>query len=243
MTGNKIDKTYTGESYNPTPGKDPIEPEGNRSAKLNIIKWLFFLIFIAYIFISHYHVPILTHIGDYLILEHAPQKSNLIVCLGGGNIERGIATIDAYREGLAPFIYISRPALPDGYDLLKERGLDYPEEADLLAALFSSADIPESAIIRNYTEVQFTLDEAQEVKKEVEQRRFKSLIIITSPTHSRRAWLTYKKVFEGSNIGIISLPTRYSGFNPENWWKERKYIKDVLLEYQKLIYYIIRYDI
>jgi uncharacterized SAM-binding protein YcdF (DUF218 family) len=88
-----------------------------------------------------------------------------------------------------------------------------------------------------------TLDEAQAVREEVENRELGSIIIITSPTHSRRAWRTFTKVFEDTNVSILSLPTKYSGFSPEDWWKKRKYLKDVLLEYEKLAYYIIKYRI
>ena len=82
-----------------------------------------------------------------------------------------------------------------------------------------------------------------EVKKEVEKRDLKSLIIITSPTHSKRSWLAYKKVFDDMDVRIISLPTRYSQFKTNDWWKKTRYLKDVLLEYEKLVYYKLKYGI
>ncbi|MBW1802980.1 MAG: YdcF family protein [Deltaproteobacteria bacterium] len=75
------------------------------------------------------------------------------------------------------------------------------------------------------------------------EREFKSVIIVTSPTHSRRAWLTFKKVFEDDEIMITSLPSRYQAFDPKNWWTKRKYSKEVVFEYQKLIYYKLAYGI
>jgi uncharacterized SAM-binding protein YcdF (DUF218 family) len=221
----------------------PIEPERGKITKPQVLKWIFFLLFIIYFLISSFHAPILTCMGEYLVIEHTPQKSDLIVCLGGENIARGLATVDAFNDGLAPNIYISRSVVPDGYDLLKERGIEYPEQADLLERLLKDSGIPESAIIHNDVQVNMTLDEAQAVRKEVLKRGFKSIIIITSPTHSRRAWLTYMKVFEDTDVRIISLPTKYSGYRTEDWWKDRKYLKEVLIEYEKLIYYIINYHI
>ena len=105
-------------------------------------------------------------------------------------------TADVYKEGLAPRIFISREELPDGYATLIERGLIYPESVELLIDLLKKLGIPGSSILTSDIQVRSTLEEAQVVKEVVKDREYRSLIIITSPTHTRRAWLTYKKVFE-----------------------------------------------
>jgi len=220
---------------------EPIELEGKGITKLHILKWLFFLFFIIYILLSYYHAPILTRIGRYLIVEHPPEKSDLIVCLAGGNIERGLATADAYKEGLAPRIYISREEVPDGYDLLEETGLKYPKQVDLLTMLLKESGVPESAILTGESTVKSTMEEAQAVRKEVGKRELQSIIIITSPTHTRRTWLTYRHVFEDSNVRILVMSSKYSKFRPEDWWEKRRYIREVIIEYEKLIYYTLKY--
>ncbi len=217
------------------------DPEKKRIKKQQLLKWLFFFFFVIYLLISYYHAPILTRMGRYLILEHPPEKSDLIVCLAGGNIERGLAAADAYRSGLAPKIFVAREELPDGYELLMEKGIRYPETIDLMRSLLKDLGVPESAIIRNDTQVGSTIAEAQIVKKIAEQKGYKSLIIITSPYHSRRAWLTYRKVFEDSDVRILALPSKYSLFRPEDWWKKRRYVKKAIVEYQKLIFYTLKY--
>ncbi|MDB9822241.1 YdcF family protein [Deltaproteobacteria bacterium] len=222
---------------------EPIEPKSEGLTKPALFKWFLFLFFIVYFLISLYQVRILTRLGTSLIMAHPPEKSDLIVCLGGENIERGLAAVDAYREELAPVIYISRQEVPDGYDLLKEKGVDYPKEIDLLEMMLIDLGVPETAIIHGDVEVNNSWDEAQVLRKKVEEKGFKSIIIITSPTHSRRAWLTYNKVFENDDVRILSLPSEYSQFSTEGWWKERKYLKDVLLEYEKLLYYKLKYNI
>ena len=225
----------------------PYQGESSQRAKSiglsTILKWLIFLFVIIYFLISYYHVPILTRLGRYLVMEYPPEKSDLIVCMGGGNIERGLATADAYKEGLAPKIYISKVQTPDGYGLLKEKGIDYPEEGDLLENLLLDLGVPKTAIIRSDSEVDNTWDEVRSIKEEVEKKGFKSITIITTPIHSRRSWLVFRKVFEDSDVRILSLPSKYSRFNIEGWWKERSYIRDVLLEYEKLTYYTLKYHI
>lgn len=208
-----------------------------------ILKWLIFLFIIIYFLIVFFHVPILAGLGRYLVIQHPPEKSDLIVCMGGGNIERGLATADAYNEGLGSTIYISREKLPDGHELLGEKGIEYPEEGDLLERLLLDLGVPGSAIIRGDQEIDNSWDEARLIREEVEKRGFKSIIIITSPTHSRRSWLTFRKVFEGTDVRVLSLPSKYSGFSPEGWWKDRSYLRDVLIEYEKLLYYRLKYGV
>ena len=243
MFGSNDNQDKINISDDSSPARKPIEPERAKITKQLVLKWIFFLFFIIYILISSFHAPILIYLGEYLVMEHPPQKSDLIVCLSGENIERGLAAVDAFKNGLAPKIYISRSVAPDGYEVLRDRGIDYPEEADLLERLIRDSGIPEAAIIRSDVQVPITFDEAKIVREEVKNSGFKSIIIITSPTHSRRAWLTFMKVFEDTDVRILSLPTKYSGFRSEDWWKNSKYLKDVLLEYEKLIYYIIKYRV
>lgn len=218
----------------------PIEP-GRGGFRIGWIKGLFFLIFAVYLLVTAFHAPLLTALGRYLVVKHTPEKSDLIVWLAGGIVDRGLETADAYRKGLAPKLFIAREVLPDGYDRLTERDIYFPTSADLSAALLNDLGVPKSALIFSEDTVTSTWDEAQQVKKAVDLHGFKSIIIITSPPHTRRTWLTYKKVFDKDKIRIIVLPSQYSDFRPEDWWKKRRYTRDVIFEYQKLILYFFQY--
>ncbi|MBW2205871.1 MAG: YdcF family protein [Deltaproteobacteria bacterium] len=219
----------------------PIAPEGEKSASLSYLKVIIFLFIIIYGLISHFHAPLLTYLGEYLVLKQTPQKSDLIVCLAGGNVERGIGAAEAYHKGFAPRILLTMEDPPDGYRLLEERGLHYPESVDLLAALLKDLGVPESAIIVNRQPVTTTFEEAHLVRRVVDNKKYRSLILITSPTHTRRAWLTFKKIFEGTPVRVLVLSTPYSEFNPKDWWMHRKYLREVVIEYQKLIFYTVKY--
>ena len=220
---------------------EPLEPEGGKGGPLRLLKWIFFVFVVIYSLLSYFHAPILTCLGEYLIVKHSPQESDLIVCLAGGNVDRGLATGDAFQKGLAPYIFMAREEFADGYDLLRERGIDYPENVDLMMMLLERLGISRSVFLTSDRTVDSTIDEAECIRDLVIEKGYKSLILVTSPTHSRRAWLTFKKVFEENEVQVVSLPSSYSKFNPENWWEQRKYMRDVIIEYQKLIYYTYKY--
>jgi uncharacterized SAM-binding protein YcdF (DUF218 family) len=86
-----------------------------------------------------------------------------------------------------------------------------------------------------------TIDEAVMVRAMVREENIRSVILVTSPTHCRRAWLTFRNVLGEDNVRIMMRPSRYSDFEPEGWWKERKSTREVIIEYQKLIYYALKY--
>jgi uncharacterized SAM-binding protein YcdF (DUF218 family) len=222
----------------PKPG--PIEPEGSSQSRISLIKWLPILIILIYFGLSYFRIPVLTAIGQYLVVSYPPEKSDLIVCLGGTNVERGLATADAYKMGLAPKIYIVREELPDGYRELKQRGIDYPESIDLLVMILKGLGVPEGAIIRGDVQSRSTWEEAELVKALVERMNYKSIILITSPTHTRRTYLTFRKIMGEKEYRLFIVPSPYSEFKPDTWWQSRRHAREVLWEYQKLLYYTLK---
>ncbi|MBN1106767.1 MAG: YdcF family protein [Deltaproteobacteria bacterium] len=222
------------------PDKGPIEPEGAGPSKMRFFRWLFIVAFILYVLLTALRIPILTGLGRYLVVEHKPSKSDLIVCLAGGNVERALGTAEVYRRGLAARIFVAPEENPDGFDVLMREGIEYPRSVDLLVTLLQKLGVPNSGIVAGRRPVRSTLEEASAVRDFVIREKARSLILVTSPTHSRRVHLTFKKVFEGEDVRIQVVATPYSGFKPETWWESRKYIRKVILEYQKLIFYVVK---
>ena len=219
----------------------PIEPQGKRFTKPTVLKWIIFLVFSAYILVSYYRGPILTSLGKYLVIQHSLEKADLIVCMMGKPVERGLTAADIYKEGMAPHIFVGREALPDGIDVLKQKGVHYPETRDLLIMMLQGLGVPRSACLVSDRFMGSTFEEAKVIRGIAQKNGYRSLIIVTSPHHTRRTWLTFKKVFEKDDMVIMMMPSRYTGFRPDGWWKEGKYVNEVVVEYQKLIYYALKY--
>lgn len=223
------------------PVKEQVGREEGKPGRPSLLKWLFFILLAIYLLLQYYHAPILTFIGRYLVVEHPLRKSDLIVCLSGKSLERGLAAAEAYKKGFAPQIFFLREKAPDGYELLKKKGINYPGRMELLAIILRGMGVPESAIHISDRPGTSTFDEAGLVKNFVKKRGYKSLIIITSPAHSRRTWLTFRKEFDNKDFRILVRPSHYSKFKPKDWWKKRRFIREVIFEYEKLIYYTLKY--
>jgi uncharacterized SAM-binding protein YcdF (DUF218 family) len=214
-----------------------------RRPRFSLLKWLFLIVFILYFVITAYRIPLLVQLGEYLIVEHEPQKADLIVCLGGPGVANALAAVDVFQNGLAPYLFKAKEIEPDGLEYLKAKIEDYPTEVDLFAVITEGFGIPGEAIISLEKRVGSTIEEANLVRTLVLDKGYTSLILVTSLTHSRRAYLTFRRVFKDSKVKLISLPSRYQQFSPKDWWKNRRFTKELIIEYQKLIYYKVKYGI
>ncbi len=235
---------YEGEGYSEKTDElglpKPTEAK-KRARKFSTIRWVIIILVVIYFLLSTYRVPLLIQLGKYLVVEHKPGKADVIVCVAGEDVVRGLGAVDLYRRGLAPYIFRAKEEKPDGFDYLKEKVKNYPTGFDLFSLIVRGFEIPDDVILSMDERVDSTMDEARLVRRVVLERGFKSVIITTSLTHSRRAWLTFNKVFKDDKVQLTSLPSHYQQFNPEDWWKKRRYLREVIIEYQKLIYYKIAY--
>jgi len=219
----------------------PIEPDAKSSRRPSLFKWIFFLLIVLYGLLSYYHAPLLTRMGRYLIVEHPPAQADLIVCMMGENVDRGLAAADMFKGGLAPNVFLAREELPDGMAVLKEKGVVYPESRDLLLDMLAHLGVPRQACLTAEKPVDSTFEEVQVIREVALEKGFRSLIVVTSPIHTRRTYMTFLRAFEKEDVEIMMVSTRYSGFKPETWWKSHRYAQAVIVEYQKLIYYTVKY--
>jgi len=218
----------------------PIEPESRRFKGQSIVKWIIFFLFIGYMVISYYRVPLLTALGNYLILEHPLTKADLIVCTPGSPLEQSLMAAELYKRGLAPRIFIPQETPPAGIEILKRQGGLYPEKSELFIAILKSLKVPESAFMVGKHTVDSIQEEAEEIREMVMEKGFKSIIIVTSPARARRAYLIFEKVFDGEKLEIMVSPSQYSDFKADNWWKRGKYINEVVFESQAVLYHTIK---
>ncbi len=221
----------------------PIEPEGSGLSKVGLLKWAILALVFIYVALSYYHAPILERIGAYLVVSHPVKQADLMACLMGKPVERGLAAVDIYDSGFCSRIFIAKETPADGADELRERGMDFPGTGEVLTDLLIDLGVSEKAVMSSGSPVGSTFEEAKRVRTFALEMGYRSLIVVTSPTHTRRAWITYKKIFEKSGIDIMMVASEYSGFDPKTWWKNRAYAKEVFYEYQKLLYYLFVYKV
>lgn len=90
--------------------------------------------------------------------------------------------------------------------------------------------------------VNSTWDEAVLISEYAKTHNLRSILIVTSSYHSRRALWTFRTLFQGGNtqVGVDPVVTGIQTPSPATWWLYARGWKLVLVEYLKLIYYLFR---
>ena len=182
---------------------------------------------------------LLPFVGGALVSEDKPVRSDLIVVLMGGGLNRVFEAVDLYNANYGERILMVESYQP-GYAQAASKGISVPREAEIAKLAAVQSGVPEDAITILAGNAKSTKDEALVVRKYLqEHKNIDSVIITTSPTHSGRA----KKIFIWAfsdldrDIKVLSCPDTYDKFDSSNWWNNPEDTEQVLLEYLKLNYF------
>lgn len=202
-----------------------------RLLKLIIVLGLALLLYLGY-------PSLLMEIGRYLLYETPLERADAILVLSGGvnTPARLLEAVDLYREGYAKRVIITNEKKPEGYDQLAARGVKLPSSAERSLRLLKRLGVPVKSVDIVWEEADSTLSELCHVTAFLQKKPIRSLILVTDPSHSKRASRIMGLLASGT-LRVISRPTRYHEFHPDAWWRHRDDLKAVLLEYQKLMNY------
>jgi uncharacterized SAM-binding protein YcdF (DUF218 family) len=177
--------------------------------------------------------------GHFLIIDEPVQPADAIFVLAGARVERWLEAAELFREGQAPAIAIS-PGIREPAELrLREMGIPFPTESDLIKDAMQQMGIPADAIttLPFPTTVDNTAEEAALARVIATQHGWKSLLVVTSQYHTRRSRYAFEHELEGSGISVQVRGSRYDDAQPETWWKSRSDVRFVTSELQKLAAY------
>jgi uncharacterized SAM-binding protein YcdF (DUF218 family) len=94
--------------------------------------------------------------------------------------------------------------------------------------------VPKDKVVRFTHDGENTLQEAEGLLRLVMQKKWHSVIVVTSNYHARRARYIYRHVFpQGIQVSVASA--RDGDFDPEHWWEKRKSIKELTMEFAGMV--------
>lgn len=204
-----------------------------------LIRWL--IVFPILGILLYFGYPFLLRaMGRYLITEDRLQKAEAIAVLAGdGGVARTLEAVRLYQDGYAPRIILTHQFLPQGYEALARLGITVPEERDIQWMILKAMRVPATVVLQVSERADSTESEMIYLTRFLEERRIRSVILVTNRSHSTRARKILAKA-SGGRIMIVSRPTRYDTFDPGGWWRSRIDAKEVLAEYEKLLNYFVQ---
>ena len=175
--------------------------------------------------------------GRFLQHEDPLERADAIFVLAGTRLVRPLEAVDLYKAGWAPLIVLSPGRLEPSERLIRERGIEFPPESELLRNTLIHLGVPPSAIVTSDESMDNTASEANLLRAMVIARHWHRVIIVTSKYHVRRAGFAFRRGLEHTGAKAIMRASRYDTSDPANWWRNRADVRFALSEWQKLVLY------
>lgn len=193
-------------------------------------KFFWIIVFMGIIFGVYFlHPLIFDRMGKYLIVKDKLEKADVILVLAGDyNGERVIEGVKLFKRGYAKRILMS------GGPVVWR--LTY---ADWMKKQAVESGVPKKAILLQDKSMS-TIDDAVYSLPVVKKMNFKSVILVTSPQHTRRAGKVFKKLYSKEGIRVIVWPAEKSDFNPDRWWTRYEDRAFVVWEYVSFVLYFLK---
>jgi uncharacterized SAM-binding protein YcdF (DUF218 family) len=181
---------------------------------------------------------LLYYAGGWLVVEDPLEKADAIFVLSGTRLERPLEAYDLYKEGWAPRIMLFRVVSDYGEAELMKRGFEFPLESDVQQDVLRRLGMPEGTVAV-LSEEDSTRDEALEVRAAAVANGWKTIIIVTSKQHTRRARLVVARRLAGTDVKVIMRASRYDLTDAAHWWRNRATVRFTLFELQRWFGYWI----
>jgi len=166
--------------------------------------------------------------GRWLVREDSLTRADMIVVLSGGLPYRAEAAATIFRGGYAPEVWVTRPESP-APDLLA-RGIHYVGEEEYKRDILVALNVPESAVHILPGTIVDTEREMESIAGEMRSTGKTSVIIITSPQHTRRVRALWKHVV-GNNLKMTVRAAWEDPFDADHWWRNTRDALSVVREY------------
>jgi len=201
----------------------PSNPGESGRIFLNLLVLLFLAVFCLALYLVRH--PLLRFMAESWIIEDSLDKADALIVLGDDNFYADRVTRGAqlFREGKAPVVVAS------GRRLRPSAGIAELMEHDLV-----ERGVPREKIVRFSHDGESTLEEAQALARIVKERKWHSVIVVTSNFHTRRTRYIFLRVFPQS-VEVRVASARDGDFDPEHWWEKRKSIKELTKEFAGMV--------
>lgn len=171
-------------------------------------------------------------IGNFLVVADPLQPADALVSLAGGQ-ERVVYAAKLFNQGYADWLIATNmplnvPGIRELYGELAKREATWQ-------------GVPEERILIAPGTVETTYQEALAVRQLAEERRLRSLIVVTDPYHTRRARMAFQDVFRDTGIAVMVQPVNESKYRPDSWWRTQDGLRETWTEYVKLLLYMVGY--
>jgi uncharacterized SAM-binding protein YcdF (DUF218 family) len=165
--------------------------------------------------------------GHWLVREDPAGKADVIVVLSGGLPFRAEGAAGIFKSGYAPAVWVSRPGGPQ--EELAALGIHFVGEEEYNREILVNEGVPASAIQIFPDAIANTQEEVQEISRDMRRAGLHTVIIVTSPQHTRRVKALWRKLV-GDDPRLIVRAAPGDPFDADHWWRNTQDVLAVVRE-------------
>ena len=166
-------------------------------------------------------------VGNWLVVEDAPEKAQAIVVLSGRMPVRALEAAKLYRAGYAPEVWLTKTSEPG--DSLEPLGIHYVGEDFYNFRVLVHEGVPIQAIRVLPEPIVNTADEIHAIAHSLSSEKSHTVMIVTTKVHTRRVRALWYKL--AANDGrVIVRAASGDPFEPAHWWRTSGDALDVVRE-------------
>lgn len=186
--------------------------------------------------------PILRAAGWALVVNDDVEPADVIVVAVDADGAGALEVADLVHKGIATRVAVFADASDDTVENeFTRRGVPYEGRVESSIRELRALGIDGAERIPGY--VAGTENEGPALARWCNQNRWRSVIVISTSDHSRRLRRVLHRSMESLSTIVKVRYSRYSDFDPDQWWKSRRGTRTELEELEKLLLDIVRHPI
>lgn len=178
-------------------------------------------------------------LGSLLVTEDPLERADALFVLAGSRASRWLEARDLFKEGYAPVVLLSDGHREEAERLALEQGAPLRSEGELAREALVALGVPAAQVVVLAGRPLSTADEASALREYGLDRRWRTVIVVTSKLHTRRAAFAMRRAVADTPIRIVMRATRYDDDDPARWWRRRGTARRVMYELPALVAYVL----
>lgn len=183
--------------------------------------------------------PALRSLGTLLTDRDPVQPADIAVMTSETHPDGELELADLFAERIVARVGVLTPDPSPADREFKRRGIPLEDSAQILAKL----GVPASAIVLIAAGEGGTTEGTEGLARWCLENRIHRVLVVTSPSHSRRVRRALKRAFEHREAVVLVHAPRSDPFRPSDWWEDRTTLRSGLVELEKLLLDYLRHPI
>jgi hypothetical protein len=202
--------------------------------------------FVLLLLIGSIAVPAIRHsilraAGWMLVINDRIGPADIIVVSGEADGAGVLEASDLFHNGVATRVAVFSYTRDVVEREFTRRGVSYQDKTARFVAELRSLGVANVEQIPMY--ITGTESEGPVLARWCDEQRFHSVVVVGTRDHSRRLRRVLHRSLKGYKTTVAVCSSRYSRFDPDQWWSSRDGVRTEIMESEKLLLDVLRHPI